>query len=192
MAPAEQVPPFLSQLLTDLGLETGYHPGQTELPPAERAGLERDIRLSHAPYIVKNPALCEYIDEVLSNPLIKINHAIVPVREFTSAAVSRTYVQEIRAGNPDGEAVNGGLWGTHKAADQETILRHRFASLIEGLARHDVPITFLWYPRLTQDAPYLYKKLAFLLGDHSFASFVEVFERVRRPDLVHHFTSTDN
>lgn len=105
---------FLVQLLTDLGLETGYHPGQTELPPAERAGLERDIRLSHAPYIVKNPALCEYIDEVLSNPLIKINHAIVPVREFTSAAVSRTYVQEIRTGNPDGEAVNGGLWGPTK------------------------------------------------------------------------------
>ena len=183
---------FLVQLLTGLALETGFQPGETQLPPAERAGLERDIRLPHAPYIIKTPLLCEYIDEVLSNPLIKIEHAIVPVREFTSAAMSRAYVQEIRSGSPNGEAVNGGLWGTNKAAEQETILRHRFTSLIEGLARYDIPIKFLWDPRLTQDAAYLYEKLAFLLGDRDFASFAEIFDRVRRPDLVHHFTPTDN
>lgn len=183
---------FLVQLLTEVGLETGYQPGQMELPPDERAGFEKDIRFSPAPYIIKNPWLCEHIDVVLSNPLVKIDHAIVPVREFTSAAASRAHVQAIQTGSPDGEAVNGGLWGTDKAVEQETILRHRFSSLIEGLARHDIPITFIWYPRLTRDAAYLYEKLAFLLGDRDFASFAEIFDRVRRPELVHHFTATDN
>ena len=71
-------------------------------------------------------------------------------------------------------------------------MRHRLTCLIEALARYDIPTTFLWYPRLTQDAAYLYKKLAFLLCDRDFASFLEVFERVRRPELIHHFTPTDN
>lgn len=183
---------FLIYLLTQLGLHTGFQSDGIELPVVERAGLEFDIRDCKAPYIIKNPWLCEYIDEVLSDPRIQIDHAIVPVRVFAAAAASRAYVQEIATGSRDGESVNGGLWGTDKAAEQETILRYRFTRLIEALARHDVPITFLWYPRLTQDAAYLYGKLAFLLGDRDFASFQEIFDRVRRPDLVHHFTATDN
>jgi len=183
---------FLVQLLTLLGLETGYQPGAMELPPVERAGLERDIRVAQVPYIVKNPWLCEYIDEVLLNPLIQIDHVIVPVRDFAAAAMSRAYVQEIATGSRDGETVDGGLWGTNKAAEQETILRQRFTCLVEALARHDVPTTLLWYPRLAEDAVYLYDKLSFLLGSRDFASFLEVFERVRRPELVHHFTPTDN
>lgn len=182
---------FLVYLLTQLGLHTGFQSDGIELPVVERAGLEFDIRDCKAPYIIKNPWLCEYIDEVLSDPRIQIDHAIVPVRVFAAAAASRAYVQEIATGSRDGESVNGGLWGTDKAAEQETILRYRFTRLIEALARHNVPITFLWYPRLTQDAAYLYEKLAFLLGDRDFASFVEIFERVRRPELVHHFTATD-
>lgn len=183
---------FLVQLLTHLGLETGFEPGAMELSPVERAGFERDIRLTPAPYIIKSPWLCEYIDEVLSNPLIQIDHAIIPVREMTAAAVSRAHVQEITTGSPDGETVNGGLWGTDKAAEQEDVLRHRFTSLMQGLVRHDVPTTFLWYPRLVQDAAYLYGKLSFLLDSRDFTSFFEVFERVRRPEMVHHFTPTDN
>lgn len=183
---------FLVYLLTQLGLHTGFQSDGIELPVVERAGLEVDIRDCKAPYIIKNPWLCEYIDEVLSDPLIQIDYAIVPVREFAAAAESRAYVQETTTGSRDGETVNGGLWGTDKAAEQETVLRHRFTSLMEALARHDVPITFLWYPRLTQDAAYVYNKLSFLLGGCDFASFLEVFERVRRPELVHHFTSTDN
>lgn len=185
---------FLVHLLTHLGLETGYRAESITLPPIERAGFESDIRNPCSPYIIKTPLLCEYINEVFSNAAIQIDHAIVPVREFAAAAASRAYVQEYVTGSPDGEPaiVWGGLWGTDKASEQETVIRYRFTSLIEGLARHNVPITFLWYPRLTQDAAYLYEKLAFLLGDRDFASFAEIFDRVRRPELVHHFTATDS
>ena len=79
------------------------------------------------------------------------------MRELTAAAASRAYIQEIATGSPNGETVNGGLWGTDKAAEQEAVLRHRLTCLIEALARYDIPTTFLWYPRLTQDAAYLYK-----------------------------------
>ena len=184
---------FLVYLLTHLGLDTGYQAESIELPAAERAGFEVDIREPCSRYIVKSPWICEYIDEVLTNPLIRIDHVIVPVRSFSAAAASRAYVQEYLTGSADGEAlVPGGLWGTAQAGEQEIVLRNRFTSLMEGLVRHDVPITFLWYPRHVQDAAYLYKKLAFLLGGRDFASFLDVFERVRRPEWVHHFTPTDN
>ena len=64
---------FLVQLLTHLGLHTGYNEESVALPSIERAGLELDVRLSDAPYIIKSPWLCDYIGEVLSNPDIQID-----------------------------------------------------------------------------------------------------------------------
>jgi hypothetical protein len=60
---------FLVQLLTCLGLDTGFdintmevlptartaHIGSMGLSPIARAGLEMDIRHAQAPYIVKSP-----------------------------------------------------------------------------------------------------------------------------------------
>src|SRR5581483_8358885 len=94
---------FLVNLLTHLGLHTGFRLDGVELPITERAGLEIDIRGCKVPYVIKSPWLCEYIDEVLSDPLIQIDHAIVPVRDFAAAAESRAYVQETTTGSRDGE-----------------------------------------------------------------------------------------
>ncbi len=184
---------FLIHLLTELGLDTGFQPNSIELPAAERAGLEMDIRSPGASYIVKSPWLCDYIKEVVANPLIRIDHAILPVRDFAAAAASRAYVQCQISGSPDGELrVPGGLWHTDRASEQEYILRFQFTKLIEALSRCDIPITFLWYPRLARDADYLYRKVTFLLDGRDFTSFSAVFERLRRPEYVHKFTPDDN
>jgi hypothetical protein len=65
------------------------------------------------------------------------------------------------------------------------------AILMESVARRDIPLTLLWYPRLVQDPRYLYEKLRFLLGDTPFDDFARIHSNVVRPDWVHQFSATD-
>src|SRR5882757_9380718 len=113
---------FLIQLFTRLGLDTGYTPDTIEVPLLSRAGLELDIRAATAPYIVKNPHICDLAEEVLASS-VRIEHAIIPVRQFEAAAASRAYVQKLTTGSADGKTVWGGLWATDKADDQVGVLR---------------------------------------------------------------------
>lgn len=181
---------FLVQLLTNLGLDTGYRPDEIELSPFCRAGLELDIRAPNAPYIVKNPHICDLAEEVLASS-VRIECAIVPVRQFEAAAASRAYVQELTTGSRDGKTVWGGLWATDKADDQLGVLREKFTRLIEVLVRHDIPITFLSYPRLVRDPDYLYGKLKFLLRDIDLPNFRNTFNGLVRPEWVHQFHADD-
>ena len=182
---------FLILLLTHLGLDTGFNKDTIELSPIPRSGLEIDFRDPNAPYIIKSPFLCDLLEEVLASG-VRIERAIIPVRQFDAAAASRAYVQKVTTGNADGELkVWGGLWDTDKADDQVSLLRMKFTTLIEVLVRHDIPMTFLGYPRLVRDPDYLYAKLNFLLGDVDLASFRTVFDRIVRPEWIHQFTSDD-
>lgn len=191
---------FLVQLLTHLGLDTGFDVNTMEstltarlagLYPIARAGLEMDIRDVSAPYIVKSPFLCDLLEEALASS-VQIDHAIIPVRQFDAAAASRAHIQKLTTGNADGrDLVAGGLWDTDKADNQVDLLRMKFTTLIEVLVRHDIPMTFLGYPRLVRDPDYLYAKLNFLLADIDFVSFQTVFDRIVRPEWIHQFTADD-
>jgi len=181
---------FLIQLLTNLGLDTGYRADEIALSPLARAGLELDIRAPTAPYIVKNPHICDLAEEVLASS-VRIEHAIIPVRQFEAAAASRAHVQELTTGSRDGKTVWGGLWATEKAEDQLGVLREKFTRLIEVLVRHDIPITILSYPRLVRDPDYLYNKLHFLLGAIDQTTFRTAFDALVRPDWIHQFNAED-
>jgi hypothetical protein len=123
---------------------------------------------------------------------VRIEHAIIPVRQFEAAAASRAHVQTLTTGNADGkEKISGGLWDTDEAHNQADMLREKFTRLIEVLVRHDIPITFLNYPRLVRDPDYLFTKLNFLLGDIDLVSFRAAFNRIVRPEWIHEFTETD-
>ncbi|WP_442755656.1 hypothetical protein ACNHKD_03090 [Methylocystis sp. JAN1] len=197
---------FLVQLLTQLGLDTGFDARSSEaLPhaaaarlgsasffPAARAGMEMDIRSPAAPYIVKTPFFCDIAEEFLASSPSSVEHVIVPVRRIEAAAMSRAYVQRSTTGSADGEeAVPGGLWETDKAELQAEVLRRKFVRLIEALVYFDVPMTFLMYPRLASDKNYLFAKLAFLLADIGRADFDAAFDKVVRPDWVHQFSPAD-
>jgi hypothetical protein len=196
---------FLVQLLTRLGLDTGFDSNTMEVLPAARdarlgpvdffpmarAGLEMDIRHANAPYIVKTPFLCDFAEEVLASP-VRIEHAIIPVRQFDAAAASRAHVEKLSAENAGDETnVPGGLWDTDEAHHQAAVLRQKFTKLIEVLVRHDIPITFLNYPRLVRDPDYLFAKLKFLLGSIDLAAFQTEFNKIVRPEWVHKFTEED-
>jgi hypothetical protein len=180
---------FLIQLLTKLRLDTGFTQEKLGLHANARAGLETDIRKDNAPYIVKSPWLCDYIEDVLASPDIAIDHAIIPMRSISGAAQSRIEVE--RGSTPEPGVVPGGLWGTKREEDQERILLSKFYALLWPLVRHDVPITFLAYPRLVVDPAYLYDRLSFLVPGFSFQDFEQAWREVVRPEWVHQFARDD-
>ncbi len=176
---------FLVQLFTALGLDTGFSsPGDGIFPECD-AGMEKDLSDPNAPYIVKSPHLCLTLEALLSQKIVVIDHAIIPVRKLEHAAESRRRVS--RRNNPSNPtSVNGGLWGTDNPALQEDVLSRRFHDLVHALVSHEVPTTFVHFPRIVTDADYLYRMLrSGVLSCVAWTDFRAAFERVTRPDLVH-------
>jgi len=183
---------FLVQLLTDLNMDTGYPSPSAVIHSHCNAGLEGDIRSPDAPYIVKSPWMCDYLDDVLEQGEIIVDHAIVPVRDLYSAAESRRdVVRRVDIDKFSGpDKVPGGLWHTTQIEAQEMVLTAQLYKLIYALARHDVPLTLLYFPRLVYEPEYLYRKLSFLMDDIDYHHFNQIFEKVCRPELVHDFTQS--
>jgi hypothetical protein len=174
---------FLVQLLTELGLDTGISSRNWEKKYYEHcnAGLEHDLLDPKAPYIVKNPALCDTLAAALATGRFAIDHAYVPIRELAEAAASRADV-----GGSDGN-LPGGLWRTADAHAQRAVLAEMFHGLLHTLAAHDIPLTLILFPRMVRDPEYTYGKLSFLLGGIRRETFQAAFERAAKPSLVHTF-----
>lgn len=185
---------FLVLLLTELGLDTGFADGQSYVLPNCNAGMELDIRQPNAPYIVKSPWLCDYLDETLQAGDIVVDFAIIPMRDLYSAAQSRRDVtnRSISSLNVEPDDVPGGLWHTKEPENQENILAIQLYKLIYSLAKYDVPLTLLSFPRLVNDPEYLYRKIEFVLGGIDYDTFFKTFQIISQPKLVHDFTRREN
>lgn len=181
----------LVQLLTDLGLDTGFADLYSGLIASCDAGMEWDIRHPDAPYIIKNPWLCDYLDNVLQREEAIIDHAIIPLRDLYSAAQSRRDVEQRadRSLYPDG--VPGGLWHTETPAEQEAMLACQLYTLICAITKYEIPMTLLYFPKFIHEPDYLYRQIAFALGNIAYDSFLHSFRRVMRPELVHDFSPKD-
>ena len=183
---------FLVQLLTELGLDTGFSNPFAKIKEDRNAGMEWDLRKNpDAPYIVKSPALCEHLETILRNRDIVIDHAIIPIRDLFSAAESRRAVA--RKGSPKILTARRFLgikgWRIRKPDEQETVLAQNFHALLHTLARYDIPLTLLHFPKFASAPAYLFEKIRFLLKDISFPDFLRAFEAISRPDLIHDFSN---
>lgn len=196
---------FLVELLTQLGLDTGFRADSIAQLKNQhgRAGLEHDLRKPNCPYIVKSPWFCNHADQIVRREDLSIEHIFVPIRDLNAAAQSRRYVtstgwaklswrarikQFIRR-----ESLQGGLWFTQsrRSGSQEDVLLGQFYKLMLAISGSSVPVTLIRYPKLTQDSLYLFAKLSPILQGINFESFEEAFKAVCRPDLVHQFNDND-
>ena len=145
---------FLVELLTHLNFDTGFTPEDIPKWKDKRcnAGLEHNLRRDDAPYIVKDPTFCEYVDEILANPGIEIDCVYVPIRKLEDAAESR------RRNHKKGYLA-GGLWGTKNPEEQERILMEKLYNLLFCLSSSDIPVVLLQYPLMIKDRKYLEDKL---------------------------------
>jgi hypothetical protein len=183
---------FLVQLLTELGLDTGFSDPYVRFREDRNAGMEWNRQnIASAPYILKSPALCDELGPLLKKEKdFVIDHAIIPIRDLYSAAESRRFVQ--------GKGVSHFLmsrpflgvkkWGIRRPKEQESVLAQYFYQLLYTLAEHNIPTTLLYFPRLAKDPEYLFEKLNFLLKNIPYEKFVQAFQKISRPDLIHNFT----
>jgi hypothetical protein len=174
---------FLVELLTELGLDTGItgRNRSRKYYAHCNAGLEHSLADPAAPYIVKNPALCDDLPGILATGRFVIDHAFIPIRELEQAAASR-----IDVGGASG-SVPGGLWGTSDPASQKAVLAEMFHRLLATLVENEIPFTLLSFPRFVRDAAYTRRCLAPLLSGIAEEQFSAAFARTARPELVHRF-----
>jgi hypothetical protein len=177
---------LLMQLLTYLGLDTGYTLEQalSSIDPISRGGLERSLRQAALPRIIKTPHACHTIDEVLQAGF-RLEYAIIPVRDLHDAAESRRGVSKMASSLGLSKAP-GGLWDVTDPEKQEAALAINFYKLIEPLVRHDIPIIFLEFPRLAKDPEYLFKKLSLLMAEKAITleQLQQAYEKLVQPEAI--------
>ena len=169
---------FLVRYLAECGLETHLSARADHFWDEEaNAGLE-DIPVwgDSCPYVAKSPWLFEFIDDLLARPDVRIDGVIMPVRDLAEAAASRA-ILELRARHASVERMDefktwetwgvtpGGTLYSINPVDQARILAVGFHRVVQILVKHDIKIAFLDFPRLIQDAEYLYGKLASFLPE---------------------------
>ncbi len=148
---------LLVQVLTDLGLDTGYT-SEAQADARVHGGLEKDILAPDAPWIVKAPALSGQLGELIASGTVAVEHVIVPIRELDVAAASR--VRSARYGA--NLRTPGGLIATPNATRQKSALAILEYELFYAVARFEIPLTLLHFPRFAQDWEYTYRHLSFL------------------------------
>lgn len=171
---------LLVQVLTDLGLDTGFSPDH-RVDERINAGLEFRIESPNAPRIIKDPNLSRRLGGLLDRGEVEVEHVIIPVRDLDVAVASR--VRNTKYGS--NLHTFGGLFGTARATKQREALALLFYELLYTVARYDLPHTLLLFPRFTEDWEYTYEKLSFLDPDLPPERWKEVLAARVKPDLIH-------
>lgn len=173
---------FLVELLTLLGLDTGYTPGAAPTDPVSNAGLEQPSwESADSPYIVKSPLIAGSLHYAMRMGDLVVDHAFLPMRPLREVVASRARVQAEGGDRPGGPMFPG------DREAQACEHARQFHQLMVALARYDIPHTLLEFPRLVEDQAYTFRKLGPLLGGIDEARFAECFAACARRELVHDF-----
>ena len=167
---------------------------------AAHAGLEfspADYQSGRLPYVIKSPWSYEFIDELLARQDLHFDAVIVPVRELAESASSRIIVElravyetqpwmaELETSWDNRGITPGGVVYSLDPIDQARILAVGFHRLIERLARAEIPIVFLSFPRMVLDPAYLFHNIRqFLPPSASLARAIEVHHQIADPAKV--------
>jgi hypothetical protein len=166
---------FLVQYLHAVGLDT--HLSRHTDPhwsASANAGLE-DMPLigsqDDLPYVVKSPWIGEFVDQVIRENKLVIDGVLIPIRDLRDAAASRVVVElrniyETSNGMlsfdnmwDNWAATQGGVLYSLDVVDQERLLAVKFTRLVQTLVNRDIRLIFLDFPKIVEDAEYLYRKL---------------------------------
>jgi len=184
---------FLVEILTALGIDTGFDAINIQKHAYARAGLE--INLLDAvspPYVVKDPSFILYLNDVLKRKDLVLDHVFIALRDIHAASESRRYVEEIsNDGKYNKGEVPGGLTGTVVPEEQELILLQRMFNLALELSETDCDITYLHYPLMIENSDYLYEKLKPILTGVSKELFNNRFNLIVDKALTNKFGEQD-
>jgi hypothetical protein len=172
---------LLVRVLSRLGADTGFTGDEKgKYVPTARAGFERNPLHPGAPRVVKNPALSDTLGSLLDSGALVVEHVVIPMRDVDVAAASRLRVSQYGARR----GVAGGMVGTRRASQQRWTLTDSLYQLVWACVRHDVPMTFLEFPRFAADAEYLHGQLAWLVPDCTVADVRAALDELADPSLI--------
>ena len=184
---------LMMRIFTNLGLDTQVT--REEIAEVEknigRAGLEKVISretVKSLPEIIKTPLVVDVLDDALTKGWLKIEYAIVPVRELSQAAGSRRSVREraIQQGMDPRDAP-GSLWKTNDPEQQEAVLAIQFYKVMETLVAHNIPIIMVSFPRFAKDPGYFVDTLGGFFQDRyniSRSDLQNAYHAECKPDLI--------
>jgi len=188
---------FLVRFLGRCGLDVGFPTG---FDRRARAGLEHYLLDEDVPYVVKDPWLFTYCDDVDLGQ-IGIDALIVPVRDPLVSARSRVLQDRIAmaegpwAGRPPSDvtcSVPAGVIYSLDPIDQARILAVGFHKLIYWATLHQLPLYLLEFPRAVNDCSYLLDTLWPWLEDYCTRQQAEsAFRVVANPRLVRVYPERD-
>jgi hypothetical protein len=182
---------FLVHFLEACGLDTGA----PELPfdARARAGLERNLLDESAAYVVKDPWLFAYCDQIDPDE-VQVEALLVPVRELATAATSRilqeritmadTFWADLPASDVHGMVTGGAVYSLDPV-DEARILAVGFHRLILWATVRRIPLFLVEFPRIVNDGEYLVDTLWPWLGVHCERDrAMQAFTSVADPELV--------
>ena len=179
---------LIMQLLTELGFDTGFVRQSMQISDISQAGLEQGLFTKphrKAPltpnYIIKNPLISDNLALGCERGDLVVDHVYIPIRALDQVVRSRARVSELEADHPG---------GFEPGMDMEAQIARTARSLytlLDTIARYDLPHSFLAFPRLTEDPRYLYDKLDFLCSGIKYDKFSRAFDALVDPALIHHF-----
>jgi hypothetical protein len=183
---------FLVKFLNRCGLDTDLEssPWFVEANAGHEHALDSD---SDLPYVVKDPILFSYCEE-LDLSRLRIDALIVPMRDLALAAYSRIHQEHLAMKeNPSlahrdtevGTAVPGGVVYSLDVLDQARILAVGFYKLLYWALANDLPLHLLEFPRMVEDRDYTLSRLWPWLGEHcSIETARRAFVESADPDAV--------
>ncbi len=174
---------FLMELLTELGLDTGYKPGT--VGNGEWNVQHSDATLNGQPRILKSPSFGtnKRILDLRERWGWNIEHVYILLRDFDDVANNRWKRWREKKGLPlieDQEYKRKDeRWRSYKKKAERCV-----GSLVYQVISEDIPYTFLMFPRIISDPWYLYHRCA-LLRDIDYDDYKEEFNKIADTDKVH-------
>lgn len=185
---------FTMQVLTALGLPTGFEsPGQNFFP-TRMCGQEVTIpldtpieRMGDYPQIVKDPRFLNTLRSFLDAGTLDPVHVYVLIRDVSDAARSRVDRRMVWDPVENTEqppfVAAGSEVQLHAQTDR---LYAGLGMLLETLALFEVSRTTVLFPRLALDADYFADSFAKLLAGVDRARVLDVHQQLAKPEAIHY------
>jgi hypothetical protein len=163
----------LWRLLRELEFDTGDDPEYFHHQKAE-------AKKGNFPYIVKGTSgLCYNFPKYVEMFNLEVDHVFVALRNLESNVKSKA-----KSRKRDGAA----RFRNRTTKDLRDELRERIPLAVGRLMLHlfegEYPHTVVMFPRSAQDVDYCYEKVTAVMGHIPYDTFVEVWNKVVKPELI--------
>ena len=162
---------FLIKLFTFLNFDTGFTKETYKNYIFKNCNSGMEFTYNSKPYIIKDPHILKYIENIINDKNIKIKIMIIPIRKYFDAAKSRVNL---------GINIEGGLWEATDLESQITFYNKLIADYVFYMTKYNINTIFLDFDEMINNKKYLFNKLKNILDEKNitFELFSNIFDEV--------------